>query len=230
MLLICWICFMFSWGINIWSSGFLIWQCNWAGWCFGMIDFGLKVWDFVCGLIQPLLLDSKPDELMLHFNSVGNLTRNPWILWKLFSLLRQQLVMWESESCSSLILKLAVTSIWSCPGRQNPLLLLHFIFGFSQIIWISRWYSVMPDMGSRFLDLIVCGSESFLYVSKVDELIAMFSLEREHQSPAGTGGIWSTLSHSLPVSTFGEDETNPGPMNPIGLVQGVSHIHHWILS
>lgn len=50
---------------------------------------------------------------------------------------------------------------------------------------------MMPDMKSKFLDLIVCGSESFLYhVSKADELIAtLFSLERGHESPAGTGGI-----------------------------------------
>ena len=72
MLLICWLCFYV-----FWFFGLLIRQCNWAGWCFGMIDFGLKVWDFVCGLIQPLLLDSKPDEFMLHFNSVRNLTRTP---------------------------------------------------------------------------------------------------------------------------------------------------------
>ena len=136
-----------------------------------------------CGLIQSLLLDSKPYELMRHFNAVRNLIRDPWILQKLLSLLRQQLVMWESESYPSLIRKLAMTSIWSCPGRQNPfllLLLLYFIFGYSQIIWISRWYGVMPDIGSKILDWIVCGSESFLYVWEADELIATFSLEREH--------------------------------------------------
>jgi len=37
----------------------------------------------------------------------------------------------------------------------------------------------MPDMMSKFLELIMCGWESFLYVSKADELIATFSLERD---------------------------------------------------